>query len=125
MGGSGSSDPNFGRSSGATGREASDGDGDGAGMRGDVCGIIEITILASPKPKVLANLKVGDDLYLRLNNNSPPVLAMTVNNEIAGTVIVRSLADLVQCISEGNSYVATVLNLDGGVCEIEVRLEGS
>ncbi|MFZ5621445.1 MAG: hypothetical protein ACOY5W_10515 [Pseudomonadota bacterium] len=84
---------------------------------------MEKTILASPKPKVLANLEAGDILYLQTSNNRPPILAVTEDGGVAGTVIVGFIAELVACMAEGYSYVAEIISKHGGACEVEIRQE--
>ena len=94
------------------------GDGAGGGS-GDDCDIVEKVPLNSPKKTVLATLKVGDDLDVVLVSKS--LIARSKAGNDAGSLTPKSLARLIACIEKGNDYVASVVKVVGGACEVEIR----
>lgn len=89
--------------------------------RRDCTNIFERTILSSPVPEVLASLSVDDVLNLELRGDRGPLVAVAPDGRHAGSVTSASLADLIRCINEGHAYIALVLSLDRGRCEVEIR----
>jgi hypothetical protein len=85
------------------------------------CDIHEETPLNSPVPTVIQKLHPGDLLTLELQGHS--VVALTSNRERAGSITFRRLADLLECIGEGWTYVAEVKRVSGGLCMVLVRPE--
>jgi len=86
--------------------------------------LFEKTILNSPKPQVLAKIKVNDLLNLQLmpSGASKVLVAMTQEGEVAGSITSSKLPKLIHCIEyEHFSYIATVDRVDGGRCEITIR----
>ena len=85
--------------------------------------IVDETILNSPDPTVLNKLTVGDLLMVDIieTEGRRSLVARTDAGEIAGAITSDSLRDLIRCINEGNSYQAKVIELDGGLCRVEVR----
>lgn len=83
------------------------------------CNIVETVPLNSPKAQVISKLKVGDELDVILVNHA--LIARAPIHGAAGSLTPKSLADLVQCIEAGNEYVAKVISVSGGVCQVEIR----
>ena len=81
---------------------------------------VERTALSSPKPSILRKLKEGDLLELELTNDSSPIKALH-HGQLVGTVVPESLLQLLQCMQQGNKYLAEVLKISGGSCTVEVR----
>lgn len=122
MGGSGSGRSDFGRSS----KGASiGGSGPLGGPPDTPCDLLAgETLIASPSSTVLATLVGGDVLTLSLSPGSkPPVLAHTSSGDLVGTVMPPFLAQLVDCMQAGNSYVADILGISGGAVKVQVRPE--
>ncbi|RQR53174.1 hypothetical protein DIE18_30685 [Burkholderia sp. Bp9125] len=101
-------------------KRAGDGDGDGGN---DPCVINEIAALNSPNPAVLPTLRVGTVLDVQLEFGPPPrLLAKDSSNNTAGTITSRSMLQIMECIQDGSIYVAEVLSISGGACQVRVRL---
>ena len=122
MGGSDSGRPPVGKGGGG---------GGGGGRRprgngGDPCACFaDRVVLASPKQKVIVKLQVKQILKVELSdNNKPPVLAITKDNEVAGAIIPSDLSTLVDCIKKGYSYKAKVVKIDGASCTVDIEPEG-
>lgn len=96
--------------------------GGGGGDPSDDCDIREQTRLNSPDRTVLATLRVGDVLKLRLENGPPVVLlADDPRGKPAGSITSPMLPQIVQCIRRGRTYEAEIQALSGAVCEIQIR----
>jgi len=118
MGGSGPGRPPVGKRGGGGG-------GGGRRPRGhgdDPCAcFLDRVVLASPKPKVIAKLKVNEVLSVELKDGKPPVSAVTKSGEVAGAIIPTDLSMLVACIEKGHQYEAMVVAIDGGSCTVEIE----
>ncbi len=86
----------------------------------DCSRLIIRTPLSSPKPKVVAKLKKGDQLEVVAQSAAGPAIVQTKKGEEAGSITSR-LAELLRCIEEGYSYTATVISITGGIVEVEIR----
>lgn len=94
--------------------------GGGVGGNGsDDCDIVEKVPLNSPKKAVTVKLTVGDNLDVVLVGKS--LVARNEDGNDAGSLTPRSLARLIACIEKGTGYVAAVVKLAGGACEVEIR----
>ncbi|MES1200036.1 MAG: hypothetical protein ABUS57_01130 [Pseudomonadota bacterium] len=88
----------------------------------DKCAISERTVLNSPDQAVVATLKVGAILEVRLETAPRKrLVAVAASNKIAGSITSARLVDFIECIEGGSEYVADVLSIQGGRVEIEVR----
>jgi hypothetical protein len=87
----------------------------------DCSSIIEHTILNSPNPAVLAKLKINDELELLAKTERGPLEAFDSNGDIAGSITSSILAQLLDCIKKGYSFIAIIEEIDGGKCKIEIR----
>jgi ribosomal protein S1 len=79
------------------------------------------TTLNSPVPKVLSTLKKDDVLDVSLQGKKGPLVAVTAGGDVAGSITSSQLAKLIECIQDGYTFVAVVLRVDKGMCEVEVR----
>lgn len=93
----------------------------GATPNGGCADIFIKTILSSPNPEVIGKLKKNDTLRLELQSETGPLLAFTNQGEVAGSVTSASLARIIRCIQDGYNFIAIVMNLIGGRCDVEVR----
>lgn len=84
------------------------------------CNIVERTPLNSPKSGVLQHMKKGDVLDVRTSDDGRSIVAYK-GTQIAGSLTPRRLADLLECIEKGRKYKATVVELKGAFCEVEIR----
>lgn len=85
------------------------------------CNIVERTPLNSPKSRVLKEIKKGDVLDVRPSEDGRSIVAYDDRREVVGSLTPRRLADLLECIEKGRRYKATVVELKGAFCEVEIR----
>lgn len=102
------------------------GSGGGGGYASDEtpnCQLLSIqTSLASPIPAVVATLKIGDILDVVLTPPVGPVQVITKSGKVAGAIITPpNLAQLIQCITDGNTYSARVLEINGANCKVLIK----
>lgn len=96
--------------------------GGGGGTSGEPCDITELTTLNSPDRTVVATLRIGDVLEVRLQAGPPRQLVAVAGSAVAGSITSPKSAQIIQCISQkGWTYVAEVRSIRGGLCQIEVR----
>ncbi len=98
--------------------------GDGEGGEEDAadpCDIVSVTNLNSPNPSVIASLRMGDVLSVRLLAGPPRILAATRGSQIAGSITSPEMPHIVACILRGVTYDADVLSVRGGICSVRVR----
>jgi hypothetical protein len=91
----------------------------GGSSAGTSCNIVEAVPLNSPKASVISKLKVGDELDVVLQVKS--LIARAQSHGAAGSLTPKSLAALIECIEKGHEYIAKVIKLSGGACEVEIR----
>ncbi len=91
----------------------------------DCASIFEKTILNSPKPDVISKLKVGDVLTLELKqyDEKKSLVAVTSDNEVAGSITSATLSKIKNCIDQGFSYISIVESIEGGRCTVLLRPE--
>lgn len=100
------------------------GGGGGDGEPGTDCASLSFqTVLNSPNPQVLPSCKPGDVLALRQPNPAGgPVEAVdAATGLVAGTVTGGRLASLLACMARGEQYIARVISVSNGRCQVEVR----
>ena len=100
------------------------GGGAGSPTSGGCADIFVETTLASPNPEIIGKLKANEQLTLQLQGERGPLLAVTKEGEIAGSIASSSLARIIRCISEGYNFIAIVKLVSGGRCDIEIRPGG-
>jgi hypothetical protein len=80
------------------------------------------TTLKSPEPRVVAALRPDDVLVVEFRQDgSDAVVAKNQGGEVAGAIVSGSHAQMVACMRKGFQFVALVLGVDGGACDVEVR----
>jgi hypothetical protein len=102
------------------------GSGGGGGGSADQpidCASVNLsTVLASPVPEVIAELKQADKLRLTLRDSTPPVIqALDQSDRVAGAIAVSNVTRLIDCMRQGYKYVAIVASVNGGEVKITVR----
>ena len=78
------------------------------------------TRLASPVPNVVATLTIGQILTIRLSSVVGPIEAVTDQGNVAGAILTTKLTQLINCITSGTAYVARVLSINGGDCQVSI-----
>lgn len=109
-----------------SGGDRSGGGGGGGSNGGSECGNLMVrTIISSPVPRILSALKKDDVLTVELFvQGSHPIVVVRSDDGIAGSVTYSGVAKLIGCIGDGWKYIALVIGVDGGECEIEIRPKG-
>lgn len=103
------------------------GGGYGPSRSSDDCAIVEQTALNSVKAAALPQIAVGMrlDVEVRQQNNSSVLVAclpQAVGGAVVGSLTPPSLADLLDCIARGRSYVAVVLSIAApALVRVEIR----
>lgn len=96
------------------------GGGGGGGTPTTNCASISAKVtLNSPDPKVIKTLKVGDELEVQLHGSA--VVAVAASGHIAGSITFPGVAAFKKCLEQGHSYVATVVALHIGNCEVQIQ----
>lgn len=97
------------------------GGGGAADATEDCANLFEQTTLNSPNPAVITQLKPGDILALHLQTPRGPVIAVTDGGDTAGSITSAILARLITCLDAGHQFIALVLAVQGGACDVEIR----
>jgi hypothetical protein len=91
-----------------------------SGQSTDCTRFMAPVLLDSPKPAVIAMLRVGDILELEFGGQRQVVIeARTRNGQVAGAV--TGLPKLRRCMQEGYRYIAEVMSVKGGACNVQIR----
>lgn len=76
------------------------------------------TAVQSPNPAVIDRLAPGQLLRVVLENNSVFVF---LDQERLGSLIFRGLPRLIECLQQGNEYLAEITKVSGPDCMVKVR----
>jgi hypothetical protein len=102
----------------------SGGDGEGPSInrvQNDSCeNLIIITNLATPQAQVINNINVGDILNVDIVTDQGPIQVLDLNGNLAGNVISREQIRLLNCLVKGVVYVAEVIGINNGQCQIRI-----
>lgn len=83
------------------------------------CNMLSInTHLASPDPSVISTLVNNQILDVALVSTTGPIQLVTNDGRIVGAILPTVIAQLIQCISDGHEYIAKVLEIRGGNCQV-------
>ena len=86
------------------------------------CDITEKTNLNSVDRNVLSTIRLGQILEVVFEIGPPRRLVAQAPAGIVGAITSPSMPQIIQCITQGNhAYVAEVLSIRGGICEVEIR----
>lgn len=78
------------------------------------------TQLFSPDPKVVSNIKRGDELQIELGSGRKS-LVVVFKGQLAGTLLGKYLIQLIDCIDKGYIFIAIVKNIEGGNCNLKIK----
>jgi hypothetical protein len=101
--------------------------GFGGGSRGpgtDPCNIRFTATLQSVKKGALELISVGDVLSVELYPNTASKTVGCLNPDtgsMVGTISIAAQVTLVNCLNSGASYSGTVVLLDGGRCDVQIK----
>jgi hypothetical protein len=96
--------------------------GDPGGV-GDPCDISLSTFLDAPRSDVLPTLRKGDELDVAVRSQGSIVVAVCITRNslrLAGTLPTDLAGPIITCIQSQVKFVATVLQVAGGLCEVKV-----
>lgn len=85
--------------------------------------LVLITNVASPRADVLSSLNIGDILDVTIVSDQGPIQFLDVDGNIVGNLVSREQVRLLQCIIGGTSFVAEILQLDKGQCNVKIYAE--
>ncbi len=88
--------------------------------------LFDKTILNSPNPEVLVQLDKGAILPLVIltQEGRRLLIALGPDGQPAGSITSAALAKIFSCIEdEGFSFVAEVIEINGGACSVYIRPE--
>lgn len=77
------------------------------------------TNLSSVNENVLKMVAVNDVLPVVAEGIDGPVRVLK-DGEILGTVLSGLLLELVNCINNGTEYEATIVKIDGAICQVKI-----
>jgi hypothetical protein len=97
------------------------GGGGGGKVPASPCNIVETTSLNSVNRTVLSKLRTGSTLRVNLLQTRRLVAETEDKGEVAGSITSPSMAQLILCIQGGTEYIAEVLSVRGGLCQIQIR----
>ncbi|MFO0851842.1 MAG: hypothetical protein U0871_25245 [Gemmataceae bacterium] len=119
-GGSGSFGP---PSTGTVTLQGPSGGGAGGGSEPPCADLNFDTILAAPRPDVVASLAAGTQLRVRLDEAGLSLLVETADGRIAGAITppIDVMDRMADCIDQGHRFTATVQAVAGGLVRLRVR----
>jgi len=101
------------------------GGGYGGGSRASTdCTIVEPTALNSVQQAAIPQISVGQklDVDVVTQNKHQVLVARLPSGQIVGSLTPPSVADILNCINMGHSYVAVVLSIQpGALVRVEIR----
>lgn len=74
----------------------------------------------SPVAAVIGQLHVG--AVLQVSQGGPQAVNLNYNGKAAGTLTGAKISQLINCMTTGFNYEATVITLNGGHCVVEVAI---
>lgn len=90
----------------------------------DCSSFSETTSIASPDPAELARISVGSVLNVELRKNGQSVVATSGGSEVGSLLPIR-LIQLIGCMKRGFTFSASVVRMNGGLCEVTIRCVGT
>lgn len=95
--------------------------GGSGGDPSDPCYIVEVANLNSVNQTALATVSVGTQLDVELQKGPPQRLLAKNGSNIVGSITSKSLPQLILCISQGRTYQAEVVALQGAICQVRIH----
>jgi len=99
------------------------GGGGGGGPPRSSCELLTFeAALASPNPELLALVRVDRILRVEVRNAGGSRVAVVVSDAgVLGSITSPQALQLIDCIDEGHTYYAHVLQIQGGLCRVRIR----
>lgn len=69
--------------------------------------------------EVLTELSAGDKLEIEISGSGSLVL-IDKNGQILGSLMHPNTSDIINCIKEGNDYVATIISIASPTCTVKI-----
>jgi hypothetical protein len=104
---------------GTAGRGGTGGGRGGSDTSSNCASLDQTVTLNSPNASVIKTLTAGDRLNIELQGSS--VVALTQSGAIAGSITFAGIASLKRCLQKGHAYIATVIQVIKGNCEVRIR----
>lgn len=92
----------------------------GAGGVADSCAAIKFTAQLQKVTSAASTLRVGDEL--ELSPKGSELRAIDESGVLCGNVLSHRNAEVLECISKGNSYKAVVVSIKGKTILIDVKI---
>ena len=89
----------------------------------DCQGLVINTNLSTPQAAIISNLKSGEILSIHAASEQGPIQAITEDGIVAGTIISREQVRLLSCINKGTNFIAEVLLVKNGQCQVQISAE--
>lgn len=96
--------------------------GSGSSAGGDACAIVTNGTLRSPSPTAVSTLTAGAELDVQLIAVSGVDVLQAVNasGNVVGVIDTPDEQQLIDCITVGNEYRATVIRVSGGAVSVRI-----
>lgn len=105
-----------------SGSSGSGGGGDFTPDRQDCAQLVMETQLSSPKPSVVAGLKVDQVLAVEVRSmNGADVVVVLAGREVAGGLASPGVQRLRECIEQGHRFEAIVRQVNQGQVKVRVQ----
>lgn len=75
----------------------------------------------SPQAEALKDIKLNDVLTLSLQQTPQISIIVSSDSHVVGSLTGPTIIQLINCIENGHQYSATVVDLDGGSCVVQVE----
>jgi hypothetical protein len=98
--------------------------GGSRGGRGSAsnCATLKISAkLFSPAPIIISTLKPGDVLKIEYIRPKGPVKVVTPKGDLAGTLLLKEMLEIINCIEQGYEYKVIVQSIAGGNCSVLIK----
>jgi hypothetical protein len=91
----------------------------------DACETLtQVLPLNSPNQAVLNKIRKGNLLdVVAMPSNGVVLVYALFQGEIAGSITSTIFQRIAECIEQGFSYVAEVVEIQGGVCKVKIRVK--
>lgn len=95
----------------------------GGGSSPSSCELLNFeAALASPDPELLRKVRVEWALRVEVRDVGASKVAVVVSNDgVVGSITSPQAVQLIDCLGEGHTYYAQVLEIRGGLCRVRIR----
>lgn len=99
--------------------------GGGAPNQNDCVSLTGRGTIMTPDPTILPLLSVGEFVDVDLRSVTGPLQALTLSGQLIGSIFLPGdlPANFIFCINDGKEYQGRITTLDGGLCELLIKLK--